>query len=127
MRRGALGGREQLLAGAFGHHDYGVATTGEPLGEHIENPAFALQRERHLGNEAQVHVRSGQRGIRGDEAGVTTHQLDQTDAVQRAARFGVRRADGPRRRLDGGGETEAAFDPVQVVVDRLGDADHGER
>ena len=57
---------------------------------------------------------------------MTTHQLDQPDAVQRAARFGVGRADRPRRRLDRGGETEAAFDPVQVVVDRLGDADHGE-
>ena len=30
--------REQLLAGSFGNHDDGVASPGEPIGEHIENP-----------------------------------------------------------------------------------------
>lgn len=94
--------------------------------EHVENAAAAVQREEHLRDEAQVHVGSSQRRVRRDEAGVAAHELHQADPIQHAARFGVGRTNGPGRRLDRGGESEASFHPVQVVVDRLRDADHSQ-
>ena len=79
---------------ALGGDDDGVAAMGEPLGEHIDHSTVAVQRERHLGNEAQVPVGSGQRGVGGDEAGVATHQLHQSDPASASAR---RQSLAPRR------------------------------
>ena len=118
--------RKEILAGALGDDDDGVSAAPEPLGEHVDHPAAALQRERDLGDEAEVHIGSGQGGVGRDEAGVSTHQLHQADPVQRAARLGVGGEDRPGRRFHCRGEPETALDPVQVVVDRLGNTHHGE-
>ena len=75
------------------------------------------------GNQAEVRFSAGDRGGGGDEPGLATHELHQADAVQNRLRFDV----GPVDRLfglgHGGGETERAPAEVDVVVDRLGDAD----
>ncbi len=42
-----------------------------------EQPAVAVERERHLRDEHDVGIAAGERGVAGDEAGVPAHQLDQ--------------------------------------------------
>jgi hypothetical protein len=58
---------------------------------------------------------------------VATHQLDDTDTVHGACRLDVSASDhldrGGKRRL----ESEASIDEVDVVVDRLRDADDSDR
>jgi hypothetical protein len=115
---------QQVLAGAFGDDDDRVVASSQALLEHVEHAAVAGQREGHFRDEAQVDVGPGQGGGGGDEAGVAAHQLHEADAVPGAARFGVRGADGAGGGLDGGGEPEAALDPIHVVVDRFGNANH---
>jgi len=99
---------------------------GQPLREHIDDPALTIEREGHLRDEAQVHIGTGEGGVGSDEARVAAHQLDESDAVPRAARLGMGRADGSGCGFDRGGEPEAPLHPIHVVVHRLGDADHGE-
>src|SRR4029077_20502964 len=54
------------------------------------------------------------------------HELDDADAVPGRLGLGMGGEDRPLSLFDGGGEAEAAVHPGDVVVDRLGDADHGE-
>ena len=113
----------QLLPGPFGNGDNGVMSLLEPRLERLEETTLTVERERHLGDQAEVDVAVGQGCVGGDEAAVATHQLDQANTVVGAARLGVGGSEGAGRLLDGGGEAEAALDPADVVVDRLGNTD----
>lgn len=55
------------------------------------------------------------------------HDLDDDDAVLDAVRFGVRTREDAGRFFDGSQVAEGARDEGDVVVDRLRDADDGER
>ena len=50
----------------------------------LQEAAFAFQPEGDFGDEHEVGVAHGQRGVAGDEAGVAAHELDQAHAVGRA-------------------------------------------
>ena len=58
---------------------------------------------------------------------MTAHEFHQADAAGHAARLGVRAVEHAARFLDGGEIAEGARDEADVVVDRLGHADDGER
>ena len=87
------------------------------------NPRGPSSRNGTSGISTKFDVRRGERRVAGDEPGMAAHELDEADAVARAGGLDVGAADdldgGRERRL----ETEAAVDEVDVVVDRLGDAD----
>ena len=82
-----------------------------------------LERERHLGNQAEVHVVVDQGRIRRDEPGIAAHELHESDPVARRFCLGVgRRRRAPRlgdRRL----ESKRSLHERNIVVDRLRDAD----
>ncbi len=117
---------QPLLAGSFGDHDDRVPALLKPGPELLEECRTNRLVDRHLGNEAEVHVAGRQRCVARQEPAVATHQLHKSDAVEGAARLGVRAAD----RLDGLGnrrlEPEALVEVEQVVVDGLGNAVNGD-
>ena len=92
-----------------------------------QQAAFAVEAQRHLGDQHEVDIGRRERGVAGDEARVAPHQLHEADAVARAHRLDVRAADRLHRRREGALEAEAAVDEVDVVVDRLRDPDHRDR
>ena len=69
----------------------------------------------------------GQGGGRGDVAGVSAHQLHQSDAVEGRLGFEVRTGDRAGGFVDSRRESERAFDVLDVVVDRLWHGDDGDR
>jgi hypothetical protein len=93
----------------------------------FEQPARALQDNRDLRDQHHVHVGGRERRMASDEAGVPPHQLHHSDAVPGSGGFHVRAADHVHRSGEGRLEAEGAIDEVDVVVDRLGDADHADR
>ncbi len=117
----------QLLAGALGDDDDRVRALLEPPLEVTQEPAVAVEAQRHLGDQHEVGVGRRQRRVAGDEARVAPHQLHQADAVARAVGLDVGAADHVDRGGEGALEAEAAVDEVDVVVDRLRDADHRDR
>ncbi len=82
--------------------------------------------QRHFGDQGEIHVLAGDGRASGDEAGVTAHQLHQRDAVVDAVRFGVGAVQDLGRFLDCRQVAEAARDEGHVVINGLGDADHGQ-
>ena len=48
----------------------------------LQQPVRPVEREGHLGDQHDVRVAAGQRGVAGDEAGVPAHEPDQPDAVR---------------------------------------------
>ena len=115
--------RHQVLACAFSHHDDGMTPLQHPSMQARQQPAFAVQLERHFRHQGEIHFLAGQGGSRGDEAGVAPHHLHQADAVVHAMRLDVRRVDDFLGLLDGGEVAERAVDVLHIVVDGLGDSD----
>src|SRR6185369_8551556 len=120
-------GDAEHLTCPFGHDDDGVRPLFQTTLEVPEKTAFAVELQVHFGDENEVRLRAGQRGVTGDEPRMLFHHLHQANAVVGAGRLDV----GAANRLGGGGggalEPEAAIDEVDVVVDRLGDPDHRDR
>ncbi len=115
--------RDQRLAGPLGDGDEGVVARLEPLVQLRQQAVLAFEIERHLWNQREVHVAAGERRVRDHEAGIAAHDLDQADPVRMAMGLGVRAVERLGRLLDGSIETERLVDEVDVVVDRLWDAD----
>ena len=92
-----------------------------------QEAVFAVEHERHLGHQREVHVLAGDRCAGRDEAGVTAHDLHDRNTVMHAVRFGVRAVDHLGRLLDGGEIAESPRNEGDVVVDRLRHADDGQR
>jgi hypothetical protein len=69
---------DYLLSCPFGHGDDGVVAGGQPVAQGGQE---CFQRERLFGDETEVDLAIGQRGVGGDEARFAPHQLDQADAV----------------------------------------------
>ena len=115
-----------MLPRALGHDDDRMPPRLQALPENVQETSRAFQFERHLGNQDEVGIAHGERGVTSNEARVTTHQFDQTNPVGRGLRFGVGRADGAHGLGNGGLKAEALVDEHDVVVDRLRDADHGD-
>mmetsp|Transcript_43182 Transcript_43182/g.128972 ORF Transcript_43182/g.128972 Transcript_43182/m.128972 type:complete len:329 (-) Transcript_43182:712-1698(-) len=113
---------EERLPAAVCDHDDSVALVAHQVlavAEHL------LQRDLHLGEQADVDVARGQRTLQRQEAAVLTQQLHEADAVSVARRLHVRGVD----RLPGLGarrlEAEADVHHGEVVVDGAGDAHAG--
>ena len=68
---------------------------------------------------------AGQGGACGDEARGATHELDQTHSVGRSHRLDVRAAQDLAGHLERGDEAEAQLYERHVVIDGLGNPDHG--
>ena len=118
---------EELLTRALRDDDDRVRLVrGEALLQRGEEAAGPFERELRLGDEAEVDDGVRRRRRRRDEAGVAPHELDEADAVRRSLRLDVREADDVRGRRDGRLEAEGAADELEVVVNRLGDADDGD-
>ena len=62
----------------FGHDYHGVPAGLDALAQAQQE---RLDLEPDLGDEDEVDVRVGQRGVAGDEAGMAAHQLDQAQAT----------------------------------------------
>src|SRR5215510_3517042 len=62
-----------------------------------------------------------------NESRMASHELDQSHTVPRATRFGVGCHNRLGRLLNGGGKSEAALDPGQIIIDRLGNTDDTDR
>jgi hypothetical protein len=69
----------------------------------------------------------GQRRVTRDEPGMAPHQLHQAHSVCRRLRLHLGRRNRLRRNRERRLETETLSDERNVVVDRLGDADHSDR
>ena len=122
--RPAPGLRHQLLTGTFRHDDQRVLAAREPLLERRQEP---LERERHLRNQAEIHVAVDQGRIRRDEARVAAHELHEPDPVAGRFGLGVGGVGRAPRFCDGRVESERPLHEGNVVVDRLGHADDADR
>ncbi len=76
---GALG--QQVLPRPLADQHDGVSTVEDPASKVFQEPVGSLQVEGVLRDQAEVHITLGQRGVGGDEAGLTAHDLHQTDTV----------------------------------------------
>ena len=90
----------------------------------LEQRAGGLDGDRLLGDQDHVGA-AGDPGVERDPAGVAAHHLDDHDAVVRL-RGRVQPVDRLGRDGDGRVEAERVVGAVEVVVDRLRDADHRE-
>mmetsp|Transcript_9312 Transcript_9312/g.29375 ORF Transcript_9312/g.29375 Transcript_9312/m.29375 type:complete len:368 (+) Transcript_9312:423-1526(+) len=117
---------QQVLARALGKHHDGVPLGVQHALQVREAAALAVQLNGHLGDEAQIGILAGQRGVRRDEACMAPHELHDADAVRSAGGFDLGGPDGGLRLFDGRVEAEGAVDEVDVVVDGFGDAGHAE-
>ena len=72
-----------------------MAAVEAPL-EVGQQTVFALQVERHLGNQDEVDVVDGKRRVCRNEARFASHHLDDANPVERPLRLGVR----ARHRVD---------------------------
>ncbi len=114
---------DEVLAGPLGDDDERMALAEDPPLERGEEAAFPVEAEGDLGDQHEVGVLAGQRGAGGDEARVPAHQLHQADAVGGAPCLDVGPAQHLLGLLEGGVVAERGEDELDVVVDRLGDAD----
>ncbi len=121
VARGGLG--EEVLAGALGDDDHRVTTVVEPLSQRCQK---LVEGERHLGHQAEIHLAVDQHGVGCDVSRVAPHQLHQADAVACGLSLGIGGIGGSARLGDRGLEPERSLHERHVVVDRLGNADHGE-
>ena len=126
MPLGACGG-DEVLPGALGDDHDRVSLRGKPPFEFGEEALATIEGERDLGDEAEVDIAARERGMRRDETRVAPHELHEAYAVPRSPRLDVRGRNHVARGLHGGRKPEAARRPLQVVVDRLGDPDDGDR
>ena len=113
----------QVLPRAFGHDHNGVPPPRQPILETREEPVLALELKRNFRNKHIVHAILGQRREGRDETRITAHQLHEADAVGITLRLAMRAADGAHRLGKRGLEAEALVHELEIVVDRLGDAD----
>ena len=118
---------DEVLARALRDDDDGVVLDGEAAFQSGEEAVRPVKREGFLGDEAEVHDGAGHGGVGGDEAGVAAHELDEADAVAAALGLHVGGLDDGFRRRHGRLEAEGAAHEVEVVVDRLRDADDADR
>ena len=114
---------DDLLAasglGAFGDADEAEAPA--VLGAFFDEVVDDIEVVVDLGKEDDIRARCDT-GVEGDPAGVSSHDLDDHDAMV-AHRGGVEAVDGFGGGLDGGGETEGDVGADEIIVDGLGDAD----
>ena len=113
---------EKLLSSAFGNSNHGmrlaVCVTA------FESPEESVKRKGNFWNKADVHDGRCKRCVRRDKARVTTHELHKPKAIVGTVSFDVRTRNYVCRTEHGGFKTERPVDQVQVVVDRLRDADN---
>src|ERR1700757_2166754 len=114
---------KQILTRSFGYHDHHVTISFDALSRGFDD---SIDAESDFRDEANAYLGVRQGGEAGDEPGVTTHQLHQTDAGPMARRFHIRRARRLPRCLDGGLETERCINERDIVVDRLRYAHHSD-
>ena len=101
------------------HHDREVRALAVPV---LDARAHVVDVERHLGHQHDVGA-AGDAGVDRDPPRVAAHHLDHHHPVV-ALRRGVQPVDGIGRDLHRGVEAEGEVGGGEVVVDRLGHADH---
>ena len=116
-----LGG--ESACAAFRHDDQGVASFGQTVLQVREKTLRALEVEVDFWNEAIVDVEACQGCGGGNEAGISTHQLDEPNAILRADRLGMGAIESEARHFDRGIESEGFVDIRDIVVDGFGYAD----
>ena len=119
-----LGVGQVLLTRALRDHQDRVALGLDSAPDVREQAVVAVELERHLGDQHEVGVVVGDRGVAGDEPRVAPHDLDDPDAVDGRLGLDLRGLDRLRGARVGGLEAEALADVRDVVVDRLRHADH---
>lgn len=97
-----------------------VAPARHDLAQLVEHPG---QRVGDLRQEDDVGA-AGDARVQRDVAGVAAHHLENHDAMV-AGRRGLKAVEGVDRDVDGGGKADGGVGSGDVVVDGLGDADHG--
>jgi len=122
----AAGVGYQILSGAFGDEDDGVVTIENPAFEMREQAVGAFEVEGQLGNEDEIDVVNSKGCVRGDEAGLPAHNLDDADAVDGAEGLDVRGRDGVNGFGDGGLEAERFLNETQIVIDCFRYTDDGD-
>ena len=109
-----------MLARPFGNDDDRVSGVSHSPLQGSQESLFALQRERDLGHQREVDFLAHHRSPGGNEAGVSPHQLDEADAVHRAAGFDVSTLNDLGRLLQSCRVPESEPDEGDIVVDGLG-------
>mmetsp|Transcript_5878 Transcript_5878/g.13681 ORF Transcript_5878/g.13681 Transcript_5878/m.13681 type:complete len:345 (+) Transcript_5878:574-1608(+) len=111
-----------LLHRPLCHHDDHAALDCE---HGVDVVVDVLQaRHRHLGHEHEVDEVGGEGGVRGDEARVTPHELDDAHALGARCRLDPAVTDNGRGRCDGRVKAEGLIHEEHVVVDGLGHPHH---
>ena len=118
---------EEMLPGPFRNDDHRVLALPQPSFQTRQQRVLPLvEAEGVLRHQAVVDMGVRQRRIGGDEAGITPHHMDQSDSVRRPFRLVVRGGNHRIGRIDRRLEAEGLVDIIDVVVDRLRDADHAD-
>ncbi len=86
-----------------------------------------MQGEVDFGDQHEVRIVIGERGVTGDETGMAAHELDDADAAEGRLDLHASGLDRLGRLAERGLEAEALADVRDVVVDRLGDPDDADR
>ena len=122
-----LGGRrQQLLPRALGDQDHRMVAGKDAGLQVVQQTIGSVHVERVLGNQAEVDVALGQGSLGGDETALASHDLDDTDTIDRTLRLGMGASDGRHRLGDRSVHTKRGLHIQQVVVDGLGHTDHGD-
>ncbi len=118
---GARGERSFDRQGAFSDHDNGRVMTGETMFNELTHVVDVEGPLRY-----EYHIRSARNSrVPGDPTSMTTHDLNDEDAMMALCR-GVKPINRLGRDHHGGVEPERVIGRAQIVVDGLGYPDHGE-
>ena len=115
---------EDLLPGTLRHDDHAVLLTVQHPSHVRQHPALALERGVNLRDQADVNLARRQRGVHGDEPRLPAHDSNQTDAVERGPGLDRGGPDRLDRLVHRGLKPEGSVQEQDVVVDRLGNANH---
>lgn len=112
----------EILAGSLGDHDHRMAAGRQTHLKELQKSTFALEGERNLGYQAEIHLLARQGRAGRDEPRVPAHELDQADAVGRSPGLHVGAVDHLPGLLQGRRIPESPAHMHDVVVDRFGNA-----
>ena len=118
---------DQFLSGAFRNDHDRVVSAFEPFEKLWKKGVFTFfQRELFFRDQAEIRVGIRKCRVCGDESGVTSHDMNQSDPVIGALRLVVRNRDDGICGIDRGFESECLVHAGNIVVDGFGNADNAD-
>jgi len=108
---------------ALGHDDDGVTPSFDALPQRSEEPR---EREGGFRDQTEIHLRVGQRGVGRNEAGIPSHELDQSDAVASSPRLVVSGIGCPSGFRHCCMEPERGLNGRNIIVDCFRYSDNGD-